>query len=58
MLSQNAQKLLEVLKSYVRDDRLILPPLAELQAKMDGLHPVVIRSCLQRLIEQGALVIQ
>ena len=53
MISPNAQKLLNLLKGcYARPDGSIaLPPLSELQQRMDGLAKAPLVSCLRRLLE-------
>lgn len=52
-LSSNAKKLLGILTtSYVQTDGTIaLPPLTELQVRMDGLHKTPLVSCLRRLVD-------
>lgn len=58
MLSNNAKKLLEVLKTYAKKDGTIaLPPFAELQQRMDGLHKAPLVSCFRRLIEHGHIIV-
>ena len=52
-LSNNAKRLLGILTtSYAQADGTIaLPPLPELQTRMDGLHKTPLVSCLRRLID-------
>ena len=58
MLSDNAKKLLEVLKTYAKKDGTIaLPPFAELQQRMDGLHKVPLMCCFRKLVERGHIIV-